>query len=64
MAVAVPHERRDYRHVRRYVHDVRAHGPPRRLSGHGQPMRNDLHGARKAGVATGAGLMATAVRTN
>lgn len=54
---AVSDERRDHCHVGRDVHDVRADGPSRRLSRHGEPVRNDLHGAREAGVAAGPRLV-------
>lgn len=54
---ALSHERRDHRHVRRDVDDVRADGPSRRLPRHGQPMRDDLHGAREARVAAGPRLV-------
>lgn len=54
---AVSHERRDYRHVGRDVDDVRADGPSRGLSRYRQPVRDDLHGAREAGVAAGPRLV-------
>lgn len=58
---AVPHVRRDHRHVGRDVHDVRAHGPPGGLPRHGQPLRDDLHGTREARVAASPRLLDPAV---
>lgn len=53
-AVAVPDERGNHRHVQCHVDDLRTNGSLGGLSGDSQPMRHDLYGTRKAGLATAA----------
>lgn len=53
-AVAVPDERGNHRDVQCDVDDLRTDGSLGGLSGDSQPMRHDLHGTRKAGLATAA----------
>lgn len=57
----MPYERRNHSHVKRDVDDIRTHGPPCGLSRHGQSVRHDLHGTRKAGLAALVGLLDQAV---